>query len=137
MNAFQFFFLQYGRSRSKAAPMMNTPQTPAGVAPTSMGSMGNLSTEPLVAAAARNEPQPPMVLLVADEAGARRRVAVSPTRHLSSNNLTQSYRSLGWGVYITPAAITGVCQMSSYPSKLGVLHPKASGMVPFVTAAAT
>ena len=73
------------------APMMNTPQTPAGVAPTSMGSMGNLPTGPVVAAAARNEPQPPMVLLVADEAGARRRVAVSPTRHLSSNNLTQSY----------------------------------------------
>ena len=89
MNAFQFFFLQYGRSRSKAAPMMNTPQTPAGVAPTSMGSMGNLSTGPLVAAAARNEPQPPMVLLVADE-GARRCVAVSSTRHLSRNKLTQS-----------------------------------------------
>ena len=73
------------------APMVNTPQTPAGVGPTSMGSMGNIPTGPVVAAAARNEPQPPMVLLVADEAGARRRVAVSPTRHLSSNNLTQSY----------------------------------------------
>ena len=73
------------------APMVNTPQTPAGVGPTSMGSMGNTSTGPVVAAAARNEPQPPMVLLVADEAGARRRVAFSPTRHLSSNNLTQSY----------------------------------------------
>ena len=73
------------------APMVNTPQTPAGVGPTSMGSMGNTLTGPVVAAAARNEPQPPMVLLVADEAGARRRVAVSPTRHLSSNNLTQSY----------------------------------------------
>ena len=70
------------------APMVNTPQTPAGVGPTSMG---NTSTGPVVAAAARNEPQPPMVLLVADEAGARRRVAVSPTRHLSSNNLAQSY----------------------------------------------
>ena len=73
------------------APMTNTPQTPAGVAPTSMGPMGNIPTAPAVATAARNEPQPPMVLLVADEAGARRRVAVSPTRHLSSNNLTQSY----------------------------------------------
>ena len=73
------------------APMVNTPQTPAGVGPISMGSMGNTPTGPVVAAAARNEPQPPMVLLVADEAGARRRVAVSPTRHLSSNNLTQSY----------------------------------------------
>ena len=71
--------------------MTNTPQTPAGVAPTSMGPMGNIPTAPAVATAARNEPQPPMVLLVADEAGARRRVAVSPTRHLSSNNLTQSY----------------------------------------------
>ena len=70
------------------APMVNTPQTPAGVGRTSMG---NTSTGPVVAAAARNEPQPPMVLLVADEAGARRRVAVSPTRHLSSNNLAQSY----------------------------------------------
>ena len=69
-------------------PMVNTPQTPRGVGPTSMGST---STGPVVAAAATNEPQPPMVLLVADEAGARRRVAVSPTRHLSSNNLTQSY----------------------------------------------
>ena len=76
---------------SVAGISVNTLQTPAGVGPTSMGSMGNTSTGPVVAAAARNEPQPPMVLLVADEAGARRRVAVSPTRHLSSNNLTQSY----------------------------------------------
>ena len=38
-------------------PMVNTPQTPAGVGPTSMG---NTSTGPVVAAAARNEPQPPM-----------------------------------------------------------------------------
>ena len=73
------------------APMINTPQTPARVPPTSMGSMANIPTAPAVATAARNEPQPPMVLLVADESGAQRRVAVSPTRHLSSNNLTQSY----------------------------------------------
>ena len=73
------------------APMINTPQTPARVPPTSMGSMASIPTAPVVATAARNEPQPPMVLLVADEAGAQRRVAASPSRHLSSNNLTQSY----------------------------------------------
>ena len=72
-------------------PMVNTPQTPARVPPTSTGSMGSVPTAPAVATAARNEPQPPMVLLVADESGAPRRVAVSPTRHLSSNNLSQSY----------------------------------------------
>ena len=72
-------------------PMVHTPQTPARVPPTSTGSMGSVPTAPAVATAARNEPQPPMVLLVADESGAPRRVAVSPTRHLSSNNLSQSY----------------------------------------------
>ena len=50
--------------------------------------------------------------------------------------LRVTYRSLGWGACTTPVAITGDCQMSSYPSKLGVLHPKASGLVPFVTEAA-
>ena len=73
------------------APIVNTPQTPARVPPTSMGSMASIPTAPAVATAARNEPQPPMVLLVADESGAQRRVAVWPTRHLSSNNLSQSY----------------------------------------------
>ena len=45
--------------------------------------------------------------------------------------LKVTYRSSGWGVYITPAAITGVCQISSYPSKLGVRHPEVSGLVIF------
>ena len=82
--------------------------------------MGNTSTGPVVAAAARNEPQPPMVLLVADEAGARRRVAVSPTRYLSSNNLTQSYlQEFGLGCVYHSGAITGVCQTSFCPSGLG------------------
>ena len=52
------------------APMINTPQTPATVPPTSMGSMASVPTAPAVATAARSEPQPPMVLLVADESGA-------------------------------------------------------------------
>ena len=72
-------------------PMVNTPQTPARVPPTSMGSMASIPAAPAVATAARNEPQPPMVLLVADESGAQRRVAVSPTRHLSGQNLSQGY----------------------------------------------
>ena len=32
-----------------------------------------------------------MILVVADEAGAQRRVAVSPTRHLTTHHLSQSY----------------------------------------------
>ena len=101
------------------APMINTPQTPARVPPTSMGSMANIPTAPAVATAARNEPQPPMVLLVADESGAQRRVAVSPTRHLSSNGLTPELLTGVWprGACTTPVAITGDCQMSSYPSE--------------------
>ena len=53
-------------------PMVNTPQMPARVPPTSMGSMASIPAAPAVATAARNEPQPPMVLLVADESGAQR-----------------------------------------------------------------
>ena len=81
-----------GYASSYAAAPPNTPQTPARMPTPPIGPMGSVPTAPAVVTAARSEQPPqPMVLMVADESGAPRRVAVSPTRHLSGNNLSQSY----------------------------------------------
>ena len=92
--------------------------------------MGITSTGPVVAAAARNDPQTQMVLVVADKAGARRRVAVSPTRHLSSNNLTLVcvYHAGGYNRRL-PAGF--FAQVSLVNNILGIRNGT------FVTAAAT
>ena len=81
-----------GYASSYAAAPPNTPQTPAMVPTPPMGSMASVPTAPSVGTAARSEQPPqPMVLMVADESGAPRRVAVSPTRHLSANNFSEAY----------------------------------------------
>ena len=81
-----------GYASSYAAAPPNTPQTPARMPTPPMGPMTSVPTAPAVVTAARSEQLPqPMVLMVADESGAPRRVAVSPTRHLSGNNLSQNY----------------------------------------------
>ena len=47
---------------------------------------------PTVGAAVLNEQPPrPLVLMVADESGAPRRAAVSPTRHLPGSKLSGTY----------------------------------------------
>ena len=72
-------------------PVMHTPQTPARAPQSVMSSVPSGSATPPVASTPRSEAQIPMVLVVADEAGTQRRVAVSPTRHLTTHHLSQSY----------------------------------------------
>ena len=69
-------------------PVMHTPQTPR-TPPSMMSTVTSGSAAP--PGAARSEAQVPMILVAADEAGSQRRVAVSPTRHLTTHHLNPSY----------------------------------------------
>ena len=73
----------YGLPGYASAPAMPTPLTPR--VPT--GAMG--STGPTVAES--NEAKTPLVLIANDEAGNRKRIAVSPTRHASTQHLNPGY----------------------------------------------
>ena len=73
----------YGLPGYASAPTMPAPMTPR--VPT--GSMG--STGPAVAES--NEAKTPLVLIANDEAGNRKRIAVSPTRHQSTQHLNPGY----------------------------------------------
>ena len=73
----------YGLPGYASAPTMPAPMTPR--VPT--GSMG--STGPTVAES--NEAKTPLVLIANDEAGNRKRIAVSPTRHQSTQHLNPGY----------------------------------------------
>ena len=70
------------------APVMHTPQTPrTSPAMMSTGTSGTAAPS----GADRGEAQAPMILIAADEAGSRRRVAVSPTRHQTTQHLNPNY----------------------------------------------
>jgi len=77
---------------SYAATPPNTPQTPALVPTPPLGSMATMPSASTVGAAAMSDQPPrPLVLTVADESGAPRRAAVSPTRHLPGSKLSGAY----------------------------------------------
>ena len=73
----------YGLPGYASAPTMPAPMTPR----VPSGSMG--STGPAVAES--NEAKAPLVLIANDEAGNRKRIAVSPTRHQSTQHLNPGY----------------------------------------------
>ena len=73
----------YGLPGYASAPTMPAPMTPR--VPT--GAMG--STGPTVAES--NEAKTPLVLIANDEAGNRKRIAVIPTRHQSTQHLNPGY----------------------------------------------
>ena len=78
----------YGLPGYASAPGMTaplTPRTPPVVMPS--GSAG--ATAPAVAES--SEARAPLVLIAADEAGNRKRIAVSPTRHQNTQHLNTSY----------------------------------------------
>ena len=81
-----------GYASSYAATPPGTPQTPALVPTAPLGSSATMPPAPTVGAAAMSEQPPrPLVLMVADESGAPRRAAVSPTRHLPGSKLSGTY----------------------------------------------
>jgi len=81
-----------GYASSYAATPPSTPQTPALVPTAPLGSSATMPPAPTVGAAAMSEQPPrPLVLMVADESGAPRRAAVSPTRHLPGSKLSGTY----------------------------------------------
>ena len=73
----------YGLPGYAAAPTMPAPMTPR----VPSGSKG--ATGPAVAES--NEAKAPLVLIANDEAGNRKRIAVSPTRHQSTQHLNPGY----------------------------------------------
>ena len=68
----------YGATPPMLAPL--TPRMPSG----SMGATGSAVSE-------ANEAKAPLVLIAADEAGNRKRIAVSPTRHQNTQHLNTGY----------------------------------------------
>ena len=73
----------YGLPGYAAAPPMPAPLTPR-VPSGSMGATGSAVSE-------ANEAKAPLVLIAADEAGNRKRIAVSPTRHQKTQHLNTGY----------------------------------------------
>ena len=75
----------YGGTPTGApAPVMHAPQTPR--TPPAMMTTGTTGAA-APSGAESSEARAPLILIAADEAGNRRRIAVSPTRHQSTQHL--------------------------------------------------
>ena len=78
----------YGMLGYASAPGMLTPQTPR-TAPVVMTTGTSGAAAP--SGAESSDARPPMILIAADEAGNRKRIAASPTRHQNTQHLNTNY----------------------------------------------